>query len=124
MPKEFLESNRLRAEGAHYWADNQFEAAARRYQEAIGILNQVVEPLEEVSAEYTLEVQQASVLWTRIALSQIRLGHTAEVEEPLLRSLRYSGKALQLSAQLSGLIICFHGCDSETGECEHSGEDC
>jgi hypothetical protein len=25
---------------------------------------------------------------------------------------------------LSGLIICFHGCDSETGECEHSGEDC
>jgi hypothetical protein len=124
MPAEFLDANKLRAEGAFYWADDELEAAAQRYRGALGMLSKVVEPLEEVSPEYLLELQQASVLWGRIALSQLRLGRPGAVEEPLLQSLRYSGKALQLSAQLSGFTTCFHGCDSETGDCEHPGESC
>jgi hypothetical protein len=125
MPGEFLEANKLRAEAASYWANDDFGAAAQRYRDALGILSKVVEPLQEVGAEYLLELQQASVLWGRIALSQIRLGHLGDVEEPLLQSLRYGGRALQLSAhQLSGFSTCFHGCDSETGDCEHPGESC
>jgi hypothetical protein len=125
MPAEFLEANQLRAEGAAYWADQEFEAAAQLYREALGILSRVVEPLEQVSAEYVLELEQASVLWGRIALSQIRLGRLGEVEEPLLQSLRYGGKALQLSAQqLSGFSTCRHGCDSDTGKCQHRGDSC
>jgi hypothetical protein len=124
MSGAFLEANRLRAEGASSWADNDLGAAAQRYREALGILSKVVEPLEEVGAEHVLELHQASVLWGRIALSQLRLGHLEEVEAPLLQALRYGGKALQLSARLNGFSTCLHGCDSETGDCEHPGESC